>query len=485
MILNDLEDDEQALVSQLSRELDIYRPVNKIKWDYYDAEAAVRNIGLAVPQSMVNVDVVLGWPEIVVDSLDERLDWLGWSSASGDVSGLMEAFRDNQLAHEFDKAKLDALVTGVGFLEVSAGDTGRGESKVIINAVSSMDATFVWDERRSRVAAGLVRKTGDKGELLVTVYLPNETISAVWSPSEQSVKRHVHNRDRCGLIPIMNRKRADQSRGKSEITKAIRYYTDHGVRTLLGMEYNREIYTTPQRWFSNVYAEDFGFSEDDTAAEVAARGVKIAMNRTVIMEPQGTEDGEPGPEPKTGQYQSAPPTPYIEELKMMSQLCAAQSGVPVSYFGFHSENPPSADAIRALESRLVKRAERRQSLMNQPLRNDLAYVIQSIIDGGKPDPAFIASLDILWRDAATPTRAASVDAAGKLVQANILDADSTVLLEMVGFTPEQIERIQLERSRSVSRRLLESIRDRQQGQGDPTAQSLASMTRPVGNDDSA
>lgn len=463
MILSDLGDEVNNAVSVLGRELDIFRPKNKAKWDYYYGESGIRNIGLAVPESMVNVDVVLGWPEIVVDALDERLDWLGWSSASGDVSGLMRVFRDNQLDHEFNKAKLDALITGVGFLEVSAGDTESGEPEAIISAVSSMDATYQWDERNNRVAAGLVRKYGVDGELILTLYLPDSTVSIINAGGKETVHEHVHNRGRCGLVPIMNREQAGDIRGQSEITKPIRYYTDHGVRTLLGMEYNREIYTTPQRWYSNVYSEDFGFEEDDTPEQVANRGVKIAMNRAVILEPNYDEDGQPGPEPKTGQYQSASPAPYIDQLQMLAQLCSAQSGVPSNYFGFHTQNPPSADAIRALESRLIKKAERRQSLFNQPLKNDLAYVVQSILTDEPATFDFISSLDVIWRDAATPTKAASVDAAGKLVSNGILDADSTVLLEMIGFTPEQVERVQMERSRSVSRRLVESLRDRQQG----------------------
>lgn len=281
----------------------------------------------------------------------------------------------------------------------------------------------------------------------------------------------------------MNRAQAGSVRGQSEITKPIRYYTDHGVRTLLGMEYNREIYTTPQRWYSNVYSEDFGFSEDDTPQEVANRGVKIAMNRAVILEPNYDEDGQPGPEPKTGQYQSAPPTPYIAQLQMLSQLASAQSGVPSNYFGFHTENPPSADAIRALESRLIKKAERRQSLFDQPLKNDLAYVILSILNGAPVGFEAISELSVLWRDAATPTRAASVDAAGKLVQNAILNSDSDVLLEMVGFTPEQIERVQAERSRSISRQLIESLKDRQLAPSDSQmADGLAAQGAPAGGE---
>src|SRR5699024_8012966 len=106
------------------------------------------------------VDVVLGWPEIVVDALDERLDWLGWSSTSQDITELKAVYRDNRLAHEFNKAKIDALVTGVGFLEVSQG--GEGEPEVIINAVSSQHATYIWDDRAERVEVGLVEKYGDR-----------------------------------------------------------------------------------------------------------------------------------------------------------------------------------------------------------------------------------------------------------------------------------------------------------------------------------
>ena len=478
MIFTDIDEQYRQKISELGRELDVFRPKNKSKWDYYYGEASIRNIGLAVPESMVNVDVVLGWPEIVVDALDERLDWLGWSSTDGDTSGLMRVFRDNQLGHEFNKAKLDALVTGVGFLEVSAG--AEDEPDVVVNAVSSMDATYVWDDRANRVAAGLVRKFSPQGELLLTLYLPDRTVSIVRTADDEKVTEHVHNRGRCGLVPVMNRAQAGDIRGQSEITKPIRYYTDHGVRTLLGMEYNREIYTTPQRWYSNVYSEDFGFKEDDTPQQRANRGVNIAMNRAVILEPNYDEDGQPGPEPKTGQYQSAPPTPYIAQLQMLSQLCSAQSGVPSNYFGFHTENPPSADAIRALESRLIKKAERRMSLFDQPLKNDLAFVIQSILDGSPASFDFISSLSVLWQDASTPTKAASVDAAGKLVESKILDADSTVLLEMIGFSPETIERIQAERTRSVSRQLLESLRARQQA-SDPEALGLADMTVPAGD----
>ena len=138
-------------------------------------------------------------------------------------------------------------------------------------------------DRAERVEVGLVEKYGDDGARYLTLYYPDRTVTIRAHGSVEDVSELVHNRGVAGLVPVANRTRASDTRGRSEITKPIRYYTDHGVRTLLGMEYNREIYTTPQRWYKNVFAEDFGFSEDDSPSDVAARGVKIAMNRTVIM----------------------------------------------------------------------------------------------------------------------------------------------------------------------------------------------------------
>ena len=44
-----------------------------------------------------------------------------------------------------------------------------------------------------------------------------------------------------------NRMRASDVSGRSEITPAVRYYTEAAVRTLTGMEVHREVYQAPQR----------------------------------------------------------------------------------------------------------------------------------------------------------------------------------------------------------------------------------------------
>lgn len=466
-------DDEREEITTLSEQLIRVQFANVQKWKYYDGEAGIKNIGIAIPGSMINVEAVIGWPEIVVDTLDERLDWIGWEGGltENDLDPLTRACQAANLRAEFDKAKLDSLVTGVGFISLTAGDVDAGETRVVAHAVSSSHATYRWDDRLGRVGSAIRMQGTEKGEKITTLYKPDETIVVVVDQNgEEHVKRSWHGRGRCSLVVIENKKRAGNTRGKSELSRAIRYYTDHAVRTILGMEYNREIYTTPQRWFKNMDPEQLGFEETDSPWDRVNKGYRAAMNRVVIMPPN--EEGDKA-EPSTGQYTPASPAPYIAELEMLSKLVAAQAGIPVSHFGFATQNPPSADAIAALESRHVKIAERRQNIFGHVLVHDIAYIIQSILDGAPADPDFISTISAKWIPAGTPTPAAAADAAIKLK--DLVAEGSEVLLERAGFSQTQVQRIIQERAANRTYSLVEALRDRRLSV-DQLAQEMAAQT---------
>lgn len=466
--MNGLSSAENTMLAQLVSNLSSYAVKNARQWAYYDGEAGIKNLGIAIPEALIDVEAVVGWPEIVVDALAERLDWRGWRSEAAGTFGLDYVFSENQLDVEVSKAILDSLVTGVGFLAVTAG--GDGEPRVIVDAVPSSQATYVWDERLNRMAYGLVSRLDTDGKSIQTLYTPDETISLIGG---EVSGRYWHGRGRCGLVALANRSRSGSARGRSEITHAIRYYTDHGVRAILGMEYNREFYTTPQRYLLNVDPEQLGLGEDPSDRELVELGWKVAQNKALIVPPGDPEDGEAG-KPIAGQFSAAAPTPYIDELKMLAQLVSAQSGVPSNYLGFVHENPPSADAIRAQESRLVKKAEMRQVSFGQALRNDLAYVCLAILSGDSFTPEignrFVAGLSLVWREASTPTLAATMDAMGKAVQAKIFPEGSEVIWDRIGVTEaeKQILRRELATQRATQR--LAAMTNVKQAQGvDPVA----------------
>ena len=470
-----LTEDEARLIGRLQSDLVKHRKKNAEKWKYYDGEVALKNMEIAIPSNMVSVEASIGWGGVIVDALDERIDWLGWTADDRQADMLQSVARENRLSTEFNKVKLDSLVTGVGFLEVTAG--GAGEPDVIINAVSSSDATYLWDERANRVSSGLVMKQGSEGEDLVTLYLPDMTVTVVRERGESRVIRHVHNRGRCGLVAFPNKSRAGLVRGQSELTKPVRYAIDHAQRTILEMEYNREIYTTPQKWFANILPEDLGFDPESEADmsefDRIKKGFDVAMTRAVIL-PTQEEDGK---NPTTGQYQSAPPTPYIDELQMITQLLSSYSGIPSSWFGFHTDNPPTAEGQRALEARNVKMSERRCTSYSGPMDADVAFIAQSILaqryeEAEEPTPPFMATISSRWRDPATPTVSAATDAVTKQIEAGALPRNSVVALERMGYSDADIRRVQQEWSQESFRQILAMASKRELPE-DPLADELA------------
>jgi hypothetical protein len=101
-------------------------------------------------------------------------------------------------------------------------------------------------------------------------------------------------------------------------------------------------------------------------------------------------------------------------------LVAGVTGLPMRYLGSNTANPPSADAIRADEARLVKRAERRQRAWGGSWER-VMRIVRRIQDGDWNQD--LAGMETLWRDASTPTQAQTADAVQKKFSAGLLPVE--------------------------------------------------------------
>lgn len=88
---------------------------------------------------------------------------------------------------------------------------------------------------------------------------------------------------------------------------------------------------------------------------------------------------------------------------------------------------------------------------------------------GEPPPKE-RRIETVWRNPATPTIAAQVDAVTKLVQTGILPADSDVALEMAGLTEDQRRRVTIERQRTAGAAAGSQLMDRLAQISDQSAQ---------------
>ena len=435
-------DAERELIEHMAERLTMVNTANSEAEKRYSGEWTARQFGISIPPKMQGLHTVAGWCGTVVDVLEERLDWLGWSSEVDDF-GLGEIYSNNGLDVDSGMAHLDSLIFGVSFVSVGTGF--EDEPSPLITPHSPTDMTAMWDRRTRRLSSALAVVVEDGQTVEVTLYQPDSTATfhrrnGMWV----AVDRDEHNLGRLPVILVPNRVRGSRELGRSEITKAVRYYADAAARTLLGLEVNREFYNAPQRIGLNVSDDMF----EDESGNAVSPWTSI-MGRVWNIPPN--EDGQPAPDVK--QFAPASPAPYIDQVKGYSTLLAAEAGIPPAYLGFQTDNPASADAIRAGEARLVKRAERRQASFGRAWL-EVGRLALLVRDGGVPDE--FSSVTTRWRDAATPTRAAAADEALKLTSGDnpILPPDSTVTYDRIGLTPAEQRQIAADKRRAVGRGVL-------------------------------
>lgn len=459
---NKLEKATTAQVEALMAQLSSHQAANTEKALYYEGEQIVQQFGIAVPPNMRNVKTVSGWAGTAVDTLEERLDWQGWIETDLDL-GLGDVYRANDLDVDSGLAHLDALIYGTAFAAVGTG--ARGEPSPLVTVESPRNMTGTFDPRLGRLSAALSQVVSENGDVLAaTLYLPDETVQIVRQNSGSPwlvASRDEHKLGRVPVAQIVNRPRAGRLGGRSEISQAVRYYTDVAVRTMLAMEVNREFYTSPQRYVLGADEEAF---VDQSGNNVP--GWQTIMGRVLAL---GRD--EDGNMPEVGQFQQSSQGPYMETIRGAAQLLAAECGFPASYLGFTTENPASADAIRQAESRLIKRAERRQSMFGKSWL-EVARLCLLVRDGAVP--AEFDSVSVKWRDAATPTRSAAADEAVKLISAGVFTPDSTVTYDRIGLSPQDQRQLASDKRRAGMSSLLQRLPSAVASVG-PDVQALASQ----------
>lgn len=438
-----LSQDELDLIKGLIRKLDLHHRTNEVKEQYYEGKQRLKDLNISVPPSLKLVSSVVGWAGTAVDVLEERLDFEGYIGA--DNLGLNEIYRANELDLESSLGHKDALIYGTGFVFVGKGREGEPEQLITIE--SPKKATATYDMRARRISSAILVDSDDMGDVMQgSLYLPNETIyfqrfGRTWVETF----RDEHNLGRVAVAPLINNPRSGDPFGRSEITRAVRSYTDSAMRTLLGAEVAREFYSSPQRYILG--ADESIFTDSDGNP----------MNPWSVI--QGRVLGVPYNEdenvmPQVGQFSANSPAPYFEQIRSYAQLIAAETAIPASYLGFQTDNPASADAIRQMEARLVKRAERRQKQFGRTW-SEVAKLALLVRDGAVPTEAM--NIRPLWRDASTPTRAAAADEAVKLIQAGVLTPDSEITYNRIGLTESDKTVLKAEKASMQAQSLLANL----------------------------
>lgn len=440
--LSELSDVEEQTRLRLIGQLRRAQVANVRQMSYYEGARLVRDLGIAIPPHLRDVEAVVAWPEIVVDVISERLRWRGWLSSVD--YGLDAVFRQNRLRVEAGQAVLDALICGLAFMAVG---TGRdGEPDVLVTPESPNRMTATWSRRLRRAVDGLLEVSDEYGRLTGwNLYLPDETIRTERVNGRLVVvDRDQHGLGRVPIAILRNRPRSERDYGRSEITRAVRSLTDNGMRTLLGMEVSREFYGAPQRALMG--ADESMFVDEDGNPT----GGWAAVIGRMLMAPRD-ENGDV-PTPYT--FQAASPQPFSDILRTLTQLMSSTTGIPAHHLGFTTDNPASEGAIKRADERLDKRSEDRQDQFDLGLL-ELADLCVLWSTGDLPDPD--AEIESSWVPVATVAPGAQADRAGKMIASGALDPSWDFTLEQYGLTDEEIRRVKRERLRMGTRSAVDRL----------------------------
>lgn len=415
-----LSPDEQYLLDRLSTKLRGHQTRNIELEYYYEGKNRLKDFRISIPPQLAAAETVVGWPGTVVSVLEERLDLEGFIAPSS--LGVDEIYRQNNLDSEGSLGHTDAFIYGTGFIVIGKGAEGEPDPLITIESPNRM--TGYYDLRLRRLTSALLMNYDGKGRPVSGVlYLPDETITISYENGNWfDVDRDVHNMGRVPVVPLVNNPRSSDPNGRSEITRAVKSYTNSAMRTMLGAEIAREFYSAPQRYILG--ADESAFTDSDGNP---LNPWSVYQGRILALPYNETE----GQMPQVGQFQANSTQPYFEQIRSLAQMLAAEAAIPASYLGFQTDNPASADAIRQMEARLVKRAERRQGQFGRAWAEAMKIAVM-VRDGEMPTEA--NEIRAIWRDAATPTRAAAADEATKLIAAGVLLPDSEVTYNRIGLS---------------------------------------------------
>ena len=331
---------DEAQLLQLSRNLlgTIVSKRSKVqlKYDYYEAEQRLRDLGISMPAKLLALQSGLGWASKAVDVVADRLSF---DAFENDRLGINELYEIADETEAVDSAKHDALIAGCAFIAI-VDDPSIMQKRFM--PFSAIEATGILNTTTGLLEYGLAITRYNRDEKLANKYssealyfaedwvLFAENFTAIFE-KRRLVRFIMNPTGRSYLHLIANRPTTKQPFGRSVISRECRLLIQSGLRTMRRSEVAAEFYSSPQRYLLGVSEE---FEKDES--------MDLQLGRIAVIEKDGDNDT-----PTAGQWQQQSMAPYSDQLKMFAQQFCAKTGLTLHSLGFDTSNPTSAESYEA------------------------------------------------------------------------------------------------------------------------------------------
>jgi hypothetical protein len=367
-------------------------------------------------------------PRLAVTAIAERLRITGFS---GD-SELWGDWIANDLDQLSGLAHREALLLGDSFVMVWADQFGR--PKV---TVESARQVAVQTDPGTRQVVAAVKRWETPTTTEAVLYGP-ESITRLRANSTGAttsgfkvVEEIANPLGVVPVVPIRNSERILDDRGASEIADLMPL-VDGLNKSLADMMVTSEYVGRPRRWATGIELTEEPILDES--------GLETGQTTAINPIPEGSRAMiSEAPDAKFGQLPSADLAGYEASVRVLLGQIMAVSTLPAHYVGIMTDNPASADALRAAEASLTARAEARQATFGRAWEQ-VGRLIVAVRDGRDPEQIVVR---VHWADAATRSVAQEADAVVKLHQAGLLPA--SYALAKLGYTEDEITEIRAAR----------------------------------------
>lgn len=343
-------------IDYLRDKLNVYRQGALYRQKVYDMKNIDISPGITIPPKLrQQYKATLGWGAKAVDSLADRLVFREFSNDNFNIN---EIFQMNSADILFDDAKLSSLINSCSFIYISEGEDGFPRLQVI----QGSEATGILDPVTRLLTEGYAVLSRDEyGN-------PEQELYFVTGRTDYFINGDLANSvDNSApaplLVPIIHRPDSTKPFGRSRITPSAIYYQKYAKRTLERADITAEFYSWPQKYV-------VGTSQDSDALK------KWQATISSFLEFTKDDDGDA---PKLGQFNVPSMSPFTEQLRTAASGFAGETGLTLDDLGFPSDNPSSAEAIKASHETLRLAAEKAQRDFSSGFLN-VGYLAASIRD---------------------------------------------------------------------------------------------------------
>ena len=399
----------------LRKQLEMKRHRVLLRYRYYDMKHGIKYFRSLIPPDFMWMAETLGWCGKAVDSLADRLSFREFRNDNFDLNSIYAMNNGDILP---DSAMLSALISSCCFVYISEDIDGYPRLQVIDGA----NATGDPDPITGMLKEGYAVISRDKNNN------PDVTAYFVAGRTEYYQGDHLIRVDTNFapyplLVPIIYRPDAMRPFGHSRISRACMNLMQGALRTLLRSEVSAEFYSFPQKYVTGL----------DPDAE------EMDKWKATISSFLRFDKGENGDAPKLGQFTQQSMSPYTEQLRTFAALFAGETGLTLDDLGFVTDNPSSADAIKASHENLRLAARKAQKTFGSGLLN-VGFLAACVRDQYGYSRQQFYQTKLAWDPVFEPDAAmlSSIgDGIGKINQAVPGYVGPNTMQDLTGISPER------------------------------------------------